>query len=323
MSWSRSSLPRATALVAVLVAMAPVGTEAQSLPLRPRQVGGYPLVPFMEGWFDNGDGTYTISYGYLDRNPEPMYIPIGPDNTLDPANFNGMQPTRFETGHQRGIFTVTVSAEQARSDIWWRLTANGEQTEVPGRITSGTYELDTRPRPHGTVAPVIRFEPDGPATQNPHGMVWSRVPTVRVGELLPITVHVEDVSVRDPDDRRFREPLDISLSYFTHQAPGDVAIEWVAHPDNPSAPPPPAGRAGGAGDGATAGGGTGRGGAAPRADRQTIEGPGGTSMVQARFPMAGEWVIRIQADQFSQAPDSAAADQCCWTNAYIRVRVTE
>jgi hypothetical protein len=41
----------------------------------------------------------------------------------------------------------------------------------------------------------------------------------------------------------------------------------------------------------------------------------------ALFSEPGEYLIRVRADNF-RAPDSTPADQCCWTNGYLRVRVS-
>jgi hypothetical protein len=53
----------------------------------------------------------------------------------------------------------------------------------------------------------------------------------------------------------------------------------------------------------------------------TEEVGGGEASVTVTFSEPGEYVIRGQADNFD-APDSAAGDQCCWSNAYFRVTVT-
>ena len=47
----------------------------------------------------------------------------------------------------------------------------------------------------------------------------------------------------------------------------------------------------------------------------------GTARVIATFTEPGEYLMLAQVDNFS-ATDSAANDQCCWTNGYIRVSVT-
>jgi hypothetical protein len=50
--------------------------------------------------------------------------------------------------------------------------------------------------------------------------------------------------------------------------------------------------------------------------------PGGaTARVYATFSAPGEYVVRAEANNWN-APDSQSIDQCCWTNAYVRVRVT-
>jgi hypothetical protein len=48
---------------------------------------------------------------------------------------------------------------------------------------------------------------------------------------------------------------------------------------------------------------------------------GATAWVYATFSAPGEYVVRAEANNWN-APDSQSIDQCCWTNAYVRVRVT-
>ena len=62
-------------------------------PLQPTAPGNNTLAPFAEGWYANDDGTYSLSFGYVNLNLDTLYIPVGEDNFLDPAQFDGMQPT--------------------------------------------------------------------------------------------------------------------------------------------------------------------------------------------------------------------------------------
>ena len=48
----------------------------------------------------------------------------------------------------------------------------------------------------------------------------------------------------------------------------------------------------------------------------------GTTRVWATFDMPGEYVLLGQVDNFRR-PDSSSGNQCCWTNGYVRVNVTE
>jgi hypothetical protein len=42
---------------------------------------------------------------------------------------------------------------------------------------------------------------------------------------------------------------------------------------------------------------------------------------RARFSAPGDYIIRIRIDNFGG--DSAPGNQCCWSNGYVRVSVTE
>jgi hypothetical protein len=52
-----------------------------------------------------------------------------------------------------------------------------------------------------------------------------------------------------------------------------------------------------------------------------LEGGQGTASVIVTFPVAGEYLMLAQVDNFD-ANDSGSQDQCCWTNATVRVTVT-
>jgi hypothetical protein len=304
------------AMALVILALGCVGltdVAAQRLPLQPGAQSGYPIVPLMEGWWDNGDGTLTVSYGYVNRNDDPIDIPIGPGNSITPAQFSGSQPTAFLTGRHYGVFTVTMPASQAEAGARWQIEANQQMTSVPGRPVSSAYQLDRIPRPHGTLAPFIRFVAGGPAGQYPPGIVADRVETVKVGELLTLTVFAEDPSVRDPADYRFKEPLDLNVSWYKHQGPPGE-IEWVRDPSTVVEPPDSAAVAAAATSGRPI--------PEPATNQIELKGGRGTALVQARFPAPGEYMLRVRSDQWGSAPDSSGGDQCCWTNGYVRVTVT-
>ena len=76
---------------------------------------GQGIVPIFDGWYRNEDGSFDICFGYYSLNTEEAVdIPIGPANAVEPAEFDGGQPTRFdpvpETPYRRHycVFTVTV-----------------------------------------------------------------------------------------------------------------------------------------------------------------------------------------------------------------------
>ena len=74
------------------------------------------------------DGQPDVAYwSYNNTNGHPVTIPIGPQNTFDPAsaNGNGKPPTTFLTGDQVGAFTTDVPPD---GSLVWHLT--GQQASA-------------------------------------------------------------------------------------------------------------------------------------------------------------------------------------------------
>src|SRR5207253_10984860 len=70
---------------------------------------GQDVSPTFEGWESNPDGTYTLHFGYLNRNAEEeIDVPIGPDNALDMGNGDLGQPTHFYPRRRWFVSKVVV-----------------------------------------------------------------------------------------------------------------------------------------------------------------------------------------------------------------------
>ena len=119
--------------------------------------GGMPIIPVLEGWIANPDGTTSFSFGITNRNEEAVEIPLGEGNYIEPAEFDGGQPTYFPAGRTVGAFAVTVPESQQDDDVWWYLTTGESETlKVPGRRGLSAYELDfILPRPQGGMQPMV------------------------------------------------------------------------------------------------------------------------------------------------------------------------
>ena len=303
----------------------PAALEAQGpdgrWPLQPRSPGNRTLAPFMEGWYANEDGTFSISFGFLNANSDTIRIPLGSDNFIEPAQFDGMQPTVFVPGHPRGLFAVNLPATMEDTDVWWTLRkANGEVTRVPGRIGAVAYQLDWYPRPHGSMHPLASFDSQSGEGRGPPGILAERTETVSVGSPLTLSVNTRDPSERDREDFRFREAIALRVVWSQLQGPGRV--EYTRHESNPlpEVEEP---------DSATAAA-LAAGGATAAAARRRREPPGpeviplsegyGTARVIVTFSEPGEYLMRAQVDNWA-ATDSGSGDQCCWTNGYVRVNV--
>jgi hypothetical protein len=268
---------------------------------------GNPVFPWFEGWYDNGDGTLTLSFGYLNRNArDAVEIPHGERNYMEPAELDGRQPTHFLPSRNRGVFAITIPASQRDLDIWWYLTdERGNQYEVPGRAQASAYQLDWLPRAHGSLTPIMSFDSGRAAGRGPEGVFAPEVLTTRVGQPLTLTVQVRDESVYDATDPRFRNGIPVNVAWSKHQGPpGEVTFS--RHPTHPDDQRPTT---------------RGRGAPPPGPDAVALPQGGGVARANVTFSAPGEYVVRAEANNWN-SPDSQSIDQCCWSNAYIRVRVT-
>jgi len=304
-------------LIAVLPLSGQQLLPQQVLPLSPVNTRGESVAPFFEGWFENPDGTYTFSFGYFNVNTaEVIEIPVGAQNRVTPAQFDGDQPTIFPPRRVRGLFTITVPGEFALSGerVVWELTSNGRTYSVPARISSPAYELGYFPMAMGSLPPEVRFRPDGPPLSGPMGAVvppgsrsmgpvgtlsnpWTLSATV--GAPVPLEVWVADRAA--PDTRAAVRPT-VTWSMY-RAALGTVQFAGATATASDAAAVSDDG-----GDGSPIGSGT-----------ATVE-EGGRAATTVTFTAPGDYLLRVEVANFT-APDSSSGDQCCWTNGYVRVNV--
>ena len=275
-------------------------------PLATRGATGESVAPFFNGWIRNEDRSITLIFGFANQNREAVTdIPVGPNNFIEPAKYDGVQPTHFPVYQRRGFvgiqergaFAITVPAEEADTEVVWTLTSGGQTWSVPGRATSTSYEMSNGERALGSLKPAIRFDMNGPEAANVQGMFAAPMET-SVGDSITFTAYVQDRGNRQayPENKMMLYPL--GTEWVLHQGPTGAVPEFSV--------PLITGR-----------------------ERAQQVGESGTSgnngwekvITQATFPEPGEYVVRLRADNF-QAPDSKFDNVCCWSNAYIPVTVT-
>ena len=280
----RGALVAVACCLAVPLAAVPLEAQPQPgarYPLGPSAPAGAGVAPYFDGWYANPDGSITLSYGFMNRNASgAVDIPIGADNKIEPAQFNGAQPTHFPVvryaafggRRERGAFAIRIPKGH-KGDVVWTLRHNGVTYSVPGRATSDYYKLSYTPQAAGSMMPAVRFAADGPASTGREGATTGPL-SVAVGNALAIRVWMED--------RGNRKPIPVNMLWFKHQGPGDVSFE-------------------------------------PRT--ATTAPGGGDATTSVRFSAPGEYLLRVRVDNFG-ITDSAPGQQCCWTNSYVRVKVS-
>jgi hypothetical protein len=255
--------------------------------LGPNQPHGQIVAPYFEGWFANPDGTYTLAFGYFNANTEEVLeIPLGPDNFITPSRFDGVQPTYFPPVNYGGF-----SARRERGVFAITIPAEMAGEDVVWTIRS-----------QGQVASVPG-RVTSPAYElglTPMAM-GSKPPSVRLDTAGPVGNGPSGVFARNTLQTRVSVPVELTfwaaddqsereeayplgVTWFKHQGPGEVTF-------------------------------------GSRTSMLAVDGDGhgGTT---ATFSGPGEYVVRVRVDNH-RARDSSPSNQCCWTNGYVRVNVTQ
>ena len=253
------------------------GSAAAQAPLAPAAPTGQTATPAFEGWYKNPDGTYSLSFGYYNRNTtEVVSIPIGPDNFVSPGDANQGQPSYLYPRRNWGVFAVKVPADFGdKNKVVWTVKVRGQTFSVPGSLRE-EWQIDALEGEAGSnnTPPVLSFDADGPKGSGPAGVTVERAATV--GKPLSITV-----IAKDDGAGLTRGGYPVTLTWFTHQGPAAVTFS------------PPTSR---------------------------LTPTGGTATTTATFSKPGDYIIRVRANDSDVV--AAGHSQCCWTNGFVKVRVT-
>jgi hypothetical protein len=262
--------------------LAPNAVAAQ-LPLGSVPASGLPVYPVFEGWYKNPDGSFSISFGYFNRNAEEVLeIPVGADNFITPGEPNQGQPSHFEPRRHWGVFAVKVPANFGGGQIVWTVKVRGETIAIPGSLHPN-WQIDALEGEAGSgnTPPTLKFDARGAEGSGPGGITAGPL-SVKVGAPLALTVWARDdgkASSTVAGERRNTAP--VALTWFKHQGPGTVSFEKATPPVRPD----------------------------------------GKATTTATFSATGEYVLRVRANDASGLA-SAGHAQCCWTNGFVKVIVT-
>jgi len=273
----------AVRLLLLGIVLAPAAAGAQ-LPLNKPHATGQTVTPAFEGWYRNPDGTFSISFGYFNRNfEEVLEIPIGPDNFISPGPPDQGQPTHFAPRRHWGVFAIRVPADFADRKIVWTLSIRGETFAIPGNLHPN-WQIDALEGEAGSgnTPPRLRFTADGPEGAGPGGITVGPL-RAKVGQALTLDVWTaDDGKAVGSVATSGRANVPITLTWFKHQGPGPVTFGETS----------------------------------PR-----VGAADGRAATTATFTEPGEYVLRVRANDASGVTGAGHA-QCCWSNGFVRVSVT-
>ena len=170
--WRAAALGFSCVGACVLLAQAPPNLPPTYIP-QTKFWSGQDVVPVFEGWLRNPDGTFTMVFGYFNRNyREELAIPPGPENFLAPGPADQGQPTFFTPRRQRWVFRVKVPADWGQKELVWTLTSHGRTEKAYGQLLREQEIIERLIMSRGNLSPglddpnkppSITIEPPGEA----------------------------------------------------------------------------------------------------------------------------------------------------------------
>jgi hypothetical protein len=195
------------------------------------------VTPLFEGWEQNPDGTYDMVFAYYNINwDEEVFVPIGPENSIEPGGPDRGQPTRFLPRRNQYVFHVRVPKDFGKSELVWTLTAHGV-TERAFATLKPEYIIDRDLEtanmaggagriPTSNQAPTVKV--DGEKTRK-----------VKVGEPLTLVAYAFDDGIPKPQptpllgERHIGNPeelgrhdaLGLRAAWFVYRGAGGVRFD--------------------------------------------------------------------------------------------------
>jgi len=193
---------------------------------------GQNVAPTFEGWERNPDGSFSMVFGYLNRNyEEELDIPVGPENNLaigsEPAGDHG-QPTHFYPRRKRFLFRVPVPKDfDKQQRVVWTLTAHGKTDKANGWL-----------QPEWELSADVMVENMGGGVPDPN----NKPPSLTIAEIQPVTFPGSTTltatatddglpkpyrrAPSNPDrDSQPRRPRGVDIKWILYRGPGKVTFD--------------------------------------------------------------------------------------------------
>jgi hypothetical protein len=220
-------------LVALVCLLSAFNANAQV-----RYARGQNVAPIFEGWEHNTDGTYSLVFGYLNRNyEEEVDIPIGVENsfTLRGETFGDKgQPTHFYPRRQRFLFRVVVPADWNKEEkVVWTLTSHGRTDQAKGWL-----------QPEWELSPDVLVENMEGGVRDPNNkpptiQAQADVSSVTVSNPATLTAVATDDGLPKPYRRNNsnaartdspRRPMGVDIKWIQYRGPGKVIFDPISSP---------------------------------------------------------------------------------------------
>ncbi len=194
---------------------------------------GQDVSPTFEGWEANPDGSFTLYFGYYNRNSdEEIDVPIGPLNHFDGEADQG-QPTHFYTGRRWFVFKKVVPRTWTQNDrLTWTLTSKG-RTNVSKGWLQPEWEIDQALITKNSPAdPFLRITNSTPNPNNKPPEITARsAASVALGAKATLTARATDDGLPKPGaPARGGRPQGLQIRWITYRGPAKALIEPETSP---------------------------------------------------------------------------------------------
>jgi hypothetical protein len=196
---------------------------------------GQDVVPSFDGWIRNSDGTFTLVFGYLNRNyEEELAIPTGADNKVEPGESDRGQPTYFLPRRHAWVFRVNVPADFGNKEIIWTITVNGRSEKAYGHLYPSEEILERLIQTRGNLSPGL----DNP--NQPPSISVAPVPAATAGNPVTLSARVSDDGLPKPpvpkksaaadapkgqSNSATRPRLGLNVTWFEYRGPAKVRFD--------------------------------------------------------------------------------------------------
>ena len=169
---------------------------------------GQSVQPVFAGWNGNDNGSFTMWFGYLNRNyEEEPHVPTGANNYFTPGPPDRGQPTHFYPRRQNFVFGVTVPPDWGDKDLVWTVTLHGQTFTATASLwdswvlDDGVWQVNRGGWLRG------RYGAEALTNQAPMVKILGEAGlTTAVGKYMMLTAAASDDGLPGPQTRSERPP---------------------------------------------------------------------------------------------------------------------
>jgi hypothetical protein len=196
-------------------AQVPFESSRGQIPYAGQYNRGQAVVPSYDGWRPNPDGSFSMFFGYMNRNyEEQLDIDVGPNNNVDGGDRG--QPTHFYPRRHWFVFKVVVPKDfGADKKVVWTLNIRGKTNTAKGWL-----------QPDWEINNEVMMENVGAGNRDPENeapVITGSAPSQTV--TLPNTLTLS-ASARDDLLPRARAQRDLAQ---TNAGAQGLSVQWIQY----------------------------------------------------------------------------------------------